>query len=141
MMSSTHRVVRHRLAVDLVGAHGPTPLVAELRYDAAEPYAVAMAFLRGPDEVVWLFARDLLLRGVGEPVGEGDVRVCPGLDEDGRALVVVGLSAPTGQALVEARARDVLDFLALTARAVWPGTERDHVASMDEAIAAILVGD
>lgn len=140
-MSPVRRVIRHRLVVELVGPHGPTPLVAELRYDPADPYAVRMVFLKGTDEVVWLFGRDLLLRGVSEPVGEGDVRVFPEVDAEGRAVVIIALSAPAGQALVESRARDVLDFLARTARVVWPGTEAEHQAGTDEAIAAILVGD
>ena len=140
-MTTLSPQIRHRLAAALVGPHGVTALEAELRYDAADPYAVAMAFQRGADEVVWVFGRDLLLRGLSEPVGDGDVKVFPALDGDGRALVVIALTAPSGQALVEVRTRAVLEFLAATARMVWPGTERDHLAGTDEAIAAILVGD
>ncbi len=142
-MSAAPHPIRHRLVVELVGPHGSAPLAAELRYDPADPYAVMMAFHHGPgaDEVVWLFGRDLLLRGVSEPVGNGDVKVFPGVDDEGRAVVAIALRAPGGQALVEGRARDVLEFLARTAQAVWPGTEQDHQAGTDEAIAAILVGD
>ena len=142
-MSSAPHPIRHRLVVELVGPDPSAPLAAELRYDPVDPYAVVMAFHHGPgaDEVVWLFGRDLLLRGMSEPVGDGDVKVLPSLDEEGRAVVAIALRAPTGQALVEARARDVLEFLARTVQAVWPGTERDHQAGTDEAIAAILVGD
>jgi hypothetical protein len=140
-MSTPSFQIRHRLAVDLIGPLGAAPLVAELRYDAGDPYAVAMAFHRDAQEVVWLFGRDLLLRGVSEPVGDGDVKVFPSVAPDGRALDVLELSAPAGQALVEARTRDVLEFLAATARVVWPGTEREHQVGTDEAIAAMLVGD
>jgi hypothetical protein len=69
------------------------------------------------------------------------VKVLPSVDAEGRALVVIALSAPNGQALVETRTRDVLEFLAASAQLVWPGTEREHQAGTDEAIAAILVGD
>jgi hypothetical protein len=140
-MSTPSHQIRHRLAVDVIGPRGAAPLVAELRYDASDPYAVSMTFHRGAEEVAWLFGRDLLLRGVSEPVGDGDVKVLPSVDADGRALVVIALTAPTGQALVETRTRDVLEFLAATAQLVWPGTEREHQAGTDEAIAAILVGD
>ena len=41
---------------------------------------------------------------------------------------------------MEARAHDVLEFLARTRLVVWPGTEGDHLR-LDEEIAAILVED
>ncbi len=140
-MSTAHPVIRHRVTLGLVGPDQPTPLAAELRYDPADPYAVAMAFLKDDVEVVWVFARGLLLRGVYEPVGVGDVQVFPSVDEDGRAVVALVLRAPTGAALVEGKTREFLDFLAQTTRAVWPGTEQDHHRVTDDAIAAILVGD
>jgi len=140
-MSTAYPVIAHRVALGLVGPDEPTPLVAELRYDPADPYAVSMAFLKDGVEVVWVFARGLLLRGVYEPVGVGDVQVFPSVDADGHAVVALVLRAPTGSALVEGKTRDFLDFLAQTTRAVWPGTERDHHRVTDDAIAAILVGD
>jgi hypothetical protein len=139
-MSAAPHVICSHVELALVGAHGAMPVDAELRYDPSDPYAVAIAFMIHGNEVVWVFGRDLLLHGVTEPVGDGDVQVLPSIDADGRAQVLVALTAPTGQALVEARARDVLDFLRLTTKAVWPGTEGDRL-SADAAIAAILVGD
>jgi hypothetical protein len=130
-------VITRPVIVEMVGPDGPLQAEAELRYDPADPYAVTVAFLQGRGEVVWLFGRDLLIRGVSEPVGEGDVRVFPSLDADGHAVIALVLRAPTGQALVTARAEDVLGFLACTTRAVWPGTEGDHL-SADDTIAAIL---
>lgn len=140
-MTAAHHTISHRLVLELVGPHGAVPLDAELRYDRSDPYAVTTAFLVGGSEVVWEFGRDLLLQGVSEPAGDGDVQVFPSLDADGRAVVHIVLRSPEGQALVEARARDVLDFLAATAKVVWPGTERDHHISTDDVIAALLVGD
>jgi hypothetical protein len=140
-MSTAHPVIRHRVVLGLFGPDEPTPLVAELRYDATDPYAVSVAFLKSGVEVVWVFARDLLLRGVSEPVGDGDVRIFPAVDDEGHAVVALTLRAPTGTALVKGRTRDFLEFLAHTTRAVWPGTERDHLVSTDAGIAAILVGD
>ena len=139
-MSAAPHVISSRVDVGLVGPHGAAPVEAELRYDPADPYAVAIAFMVRGREVVWVFGRDLLMHGICEPVGDGDVQVLPSIDADGRAQVLVSLTAPSGQALVEARARDIHDFLRLTAQAVWPGTEGDRL-SADAAIAAILVGD
>jgi sporulation and cell division protein SsgA len=140
-MNAAHHVIRHRLVLELVGHEHPTPLDAELRYDPADPFAVAMAFLKDGHEVVWVFARDLLLRGITQPAGVGDVHVFPSLDADGRAVVAIGLRGPTGEALLEGRTRDFLSFLGQTTRAVWPGTERDSGLSLDSAIAEFLVGD
>lgn len=139
-MNAVPNAVVHRLVVELSGPQGSTEAGAELRYDPSDPYAVQVVFLTDSGRVVWVFARDLLLRGISEPVGEGDVQVFPSVDPDGRGAVLLALRSPSGQALVRAQARDVVDFLARTTRLVWPGTESEHV-SADDAIASLLVGD
>jgi hypothetical protein len=55
-------------------------------------------------------------------------------------VVALELSSPSGRALVLARTRDVLDFLARTTLAVWPGTESEHLR-VEDTIASLLVGD
>ena len=137
-MNPAAPVLTHALTVELIGPEATLPVGAELRYSRSDPYAVQLAFNTGGRDVVWLFGRDLLMRGTHEPVGRGDVHVMPGLDPSGRAVVVLQLSSPNGAALVEARSVDVLTFLAHTTQEVWPGTEGDHV-SVEQAIAAILV--
>jgi hypothetical protein len=137
MSEGTH-VITSRLVMETEGPFGPVQIDAELRYDPSDPYAVAVAFHQGTSEVVWVFARDLLIRGLSEPVGEGDVRVFPSLDAEGHATVGLWLNAPTGQAVLKAAAQPVLGFVARTTQTVWPGTESDLV-SADEAIAALLV--
>jgi len=139
-MNTAPHAVRHQVVLDLLGPQGSNLTEAELRYDPVDPYAVSVAFAVAGRQVVWVFARDLLIRGVHEPVGEGDVQVFPSLDQEGHAVVLLALHAPAGEALVEARSRDVLDFLAHTTRSVWPGTE-SQLVSTDAAIAAILVND
>jgi hypothetical protein len=139
-MNTTPRPVNRPVVFEVIGPERPALVEAELRYDPADPYAVAVAFLSHGTEVLWVFGRDLLIRGVSEPTGDGDVQVFPSLDEDGRAEVGLTLRSPAGQTLMKVPARDVMDFLALTTRSVWPGTEGDHL-SADKAIAAILVGD
>lgn len=139
-MPAAPQVVVRNLVLELIGPDGPMPVEGELRYTAADPYAVTAAFSVAGREIVWRFGRDLLMRGVHRPAGEGDVHVSPSLDHDGHAVVALELSSPSGRALVLARAGEVLDFLARTTLAVWPGTESEHL-SVDDTIAALLVGD
>jgi Streptomyces sporulation and cell division protein, SsgA len=138
-MNSVPQVVTHEVVLEVAGPDGSTPVEAELRYDSKDPYAVTVAFRQPGAEVVWVFGRDLLMRGLSEAAGHGDVQVFPSLDEDGRAEVGIFLRSPSGQALAKAPLGDVLDFLARSTRVVWPGTESSYV-SADEAIAEILVG-
>jgi hypothetical protein len=131
-------MIRQRLTLEVVGPQGPVPAEAELRYNPVDPYAVTVAIPQGETEVVWVFGRDLLLKGVSAPVGDGDVRVFPSLDDAGHAVVGLMLRSPAGQALAKLPMRAVLDFLARSTHAVWPGTESDLI-NADDAIHAILV--
>jgi hypothetical protein len=88
-------------------------------------------------EVSWTFGRDLLLSGLYEPAGDGDVHVWPCLDADGRAVVVDELCTPDGEALVQARSGDLTTFVERMVQAVQPGRESQHV-DVDAAIFAIL---
>jgi hypothetical protein len=139
-MEATPRSISRHVILELFSSAGSALVEAELRYDADDPYAVAVAFQLDGSELVWVFGRDLMLRGVAEPAGDGDVQIFPSLDDDGRLVVVLQLSSPSGLALVEAKARDVIDFLASTRAAVWPGTESNYLR-LDDAIQALLVDD
>ncbi|QNN51596.1 SsgA family sporulation/cell division regulator [Nocardioides mesophilus] len=139
-MNTAPHVVVQPLALELLGSQPPAVAEAELRYDRDDPYAVTLVFLEAGNDVVWLFGRDLLLQGVSEPAGEGDVHVFPSVDAEGRAVIMLSLSSPDGQALMKAPAADVLDFLARATHEVWPGTEH-HLVSTDAVIAALLVDD
>lgn len=139
-MEANPRSISRHVILELFSSAGSALVEAELRYDADDPYAVAVAFQLDGSELVWVFGRDLMLRGVAEPAGDGDVQIFPSLDDDGRLVVVLQLSSPSGLALVEAKARDVIDFLASTRVAVWPGTESNYLR-LDDAIAALLVDD
>lgn len=139
-LSHAPQEISNHLVLEMVGPVGPTPIEAELRYSPTDPYAVAVVFHQGGTEVEWFFGRDLLMRGVSEPAGAGDVQVFPTLDAEGRALVGLMLHAPGGRALIHAPSKDVLEFLARTTLVVWPGTESDYI-SADDTIAALLVGD
>ena len=54
------------------------PLTGSLFYSRQDPYAVRIAFHVGLEEPVeWIFARDLLSRGIKGRQGIGDVQVRP----------------------------------------------------------------
>jgi hypothetical protein len=102
-------------------------LAAELGYSPADPFAVTATFRTTGGDVVWTFARELLSRGLTVPAGEGDVHVWPCLDASGRAVVIVELSSPDGELLVQAPTQDIYDFVNRTLAVVPEGGESDYV--------------
>lgn len=123
--------------IDLEGVS--TPVEAEFSYDAGDPFAVSIFFNVEPAAVRWTFARDLLIEGFYEPTGEGDIHVWPCLSADGRAVVIVELDSPSGEALAQINARDMAAFIAHMLTLVPLGTESDHLdfdAELSEILAA-----
>ena len=108
-----------------------------LGYHTPDPYAVSMTFLAAEEPLTWTFARDLLLKGVQEPTGDGDVHVSPAINRDGRAAVLITLSSPDGHLLLEARTDQVVEFLDRTLALVPRGTESPNL-DIDDMIAQIL---
>ena len=136
--NTTPATVTQPMKLELVDATGgSTPIEAELRYDRTDPYAVTTVFMTGPSQVHWTFGRDLLVRGLYEPSGDGDVHVWPCLDADGHAVVIIELCSPDGEALVQAKTGELAAFVARTSQAVQPGSESEHI-DIDAAISAIL---
>ncbi|MFJ1755507.1 SsgA family sporulation/cell division regulator [Kitasatospora sp. NPDC088134] len=116
------------VAVPATLPESPFPQVviaAELRFDPALPYGVALAFppQNAGGEIVWWFGRDLLDAGCRAPAGEGDVRVEPG--RHGRVLVTLGNRRD--RAVVSLPSGTVADFLAGAYRAVPVGSESEHL--------------
>ena len=107
------------------------PLVASLSYSTEDPYATRIAFHVGLDEPVeWIFARELLAKGVEERTGLGDVQVWPASESaDGVPGQVLNLelSSPFGQAHFEAPVQEVSDFLVRTYEFVPEGEETSRV--------------
>ncbi len=116
---------------------GVTPLEAELHYDPRDPYAVTTVFMTGANQVRWTFGRDLLIGGLYEPTGDGDVHVWPCLDSSGRAVVIIELCSPDGEALVQARTNDLASFVERMTQAVEIGAESEQM-DLDQTIHAIL---
>jgi hypothetical protein len=134
-MTQHPMTVSAELALTLVVPGQPrVPLVASLSYSADDPYAVRVAFHVGLDEPVeWIFARELLEHGTERREGLGDVKVWPG---DGGQILSVELSSPFGQALFEAPADAVRQFLGRTYQVVPVGTEDRHV-NIDAELASL----
>lgn len=137
-MNTASTSVTQPVRLELIDATGAsTPIEAELHYDPRDPYAVTTVFMTGPSQVSWTFGRDLLLDGLYEPSGDGDVHVWPCLDADGHAVVIIELCSPEGEALVQARTGDLRTFVDRMRSAVNPGSESLHI-DVDATIAAIL---
>jgi hypothetical protein len=112
------------------------PLPVSLRYSASDPYAVRAVFSGDGMEVEWVFARDLLRTGLGSPVGDGDVHVWPSWGT-GRELLMISLTSPDGQAVLEATSEDVRVFLDRTSQVVPDGEESAHL-DLDAALSRLL---
>ncbi|MFF7197306.1 SsgA family sporulation/cell division regulator [Streptomyces sp. NPDC008079] len=62
-----------------------------MAYDPQDCLAVRMTFgLGGPETATWIFAWDLLARGLTGAVGLGDVRVTPSAGTGSRLLIRLG---------------------------------------------------
>jgi hypothetical protein len=112
------------------------PLPVSLRYSAVDPYAVRAVFSGDGMEVEWVFARDLLRTGLVCPTGDGDVHVWPSWGT-GRELLMISLTSPDGQAVLEAAADDVRRFLDRTAAVVPDGEESSHL-NLDSELQRLL---
>jgi hypothetical protein len=139
-MTQTAQVVRQTVPLELVDAEGGAAVLeADFRYDPADPFAVTAVFKTTGGGVSWTFGRELLVQGAYEPTGDGDVHVWPCLAADGAAVVIVELSSPEGEVLVQASSRDVASFVGAMLRSVPLGAEGSVVdieAELDGIFAA-----
>ncbi|MEU6067289.1 MULTISPECIES: SsgA family sporulation/cell division regulator [Streptomyces] len=131
-------VVERELELRLVlSPERSIPVPARLTYRTADPYAVHITFhINSEHPVYWTFARELLVEGVFRACGQGDVRVWP-TKLEGRGVVLVALSSPDGDALLEAPAAQVSAWLERTLRVVPPGTEGGQLG-IDDALDQLL---
>jgi hypothetical protein len=112
-------------------------LDAEFGYRTDDPYAVTVVFRSDAQEVRWTFGRDLLVQGIHEPVGLGDVHLWPCLSEAGSAVVVLELSSPDGTVMVQAPTREVSLFVQRMLEAVPIGAE-GALIDVEGALAELL---
>ncbi|MFE0336250.1 SsgA family sporulation/cell division regulator, partial [Streptomyces sp. NPDC058955] len=103
MRNTEHTTVERELELKLVlSPERSVPVPARLAYRSDDPYAVHMTFHIGSEHPVnWTFARELLVEGVFRACGHGDVRIWP-TKVDGRSVILMALSSPDGDALLEA---------------------------------------
>ena len=131
--------VQRRIHLDLIDGMGRSiDLTAGFHYDAADPFAVTLTFYTDGPEVTWSFARDLLVEGLTQPSGAGDVHVWPSEAANGRALTVIELQSPGGQALLQAPAAAIAAFVDASLEIVASGEESSQLdldALVDELLA------
>jgi Streptomyces sporulation and cell division protein, SsgA len=118
--------------VDLAGT--ARQLVAELAYDAEDPFAITMTFRTKAGDVPWVFHRELLLGGLTNPVGEGDVHIWPSIDLDGRAVAVIELQSNNGSFVARASTQEIYQFVSGTLSLVPLGAERIDVDALIDSL-------
>ena len=114
----------------------PQALEVDLTYNPADPFAMTVIF-RTATPVLWTFGRDLLFEGRYGPVGEGDVRVWPEVDESGTSVVVVELTGHEGSVMVQVESRDLDLFVNDMLASVPRGQEQEQL-NLDGELSAIL---
>jgi hypothetical protein len=123
------------VTLDCVDLAGTTrQLGASFAYDAEDPFAITMTFHTRAGDVPWVFHRELLLGGLTNPVGEGDVHIWPSIDINGRAVVVIELNSNSGSFVAHAQTAEVYSFLMATMSVVPLGAEVIDVEAMIDSL-------
>lgn len=133
-MTASHNVIATELTL-AAGSAQELAIAGMLSFDPADPFAVSLRMSYGEQQVEWTFGRDLLANGLYEPTGDGDVHVWPCLSPQGAAVVIIELSSPNGEILLQAPSRTVTLFLDEVQEASPAGTE---AMDIDGLIAQIL---
>ena len=97
-----------------------------LCYKSTDPYAVHMAIRAHDDTMEWVFARTLLIGGLAEPTGMGDVEISP-CSRDGVDIVQMTLQVGEAYAVLETPIMAIAEFLQRTCQAVPLGREHQHL--------------
>lgn len=115
----------------------PMAFMATFGYHELDPYAVGITLHVPAGDAPWVLARCLLRDGTTAPSGDGDIRLAPGIDEDGHAVVRMVFDSPEGRLRVAARTADVMSFLVSTWLLVPPGSEAAQL-DLDSMVATLL---
>ena len=130
-------IVSENVQLEFVDDEGRRAAVdADMVYDQRDPFAMSMVFQTLPP-VTWTFSRELLMTGMYEPVGDGDVHVWPCLSGTGEAVVIFEFSSPDGEVLVQASLRECTRFVARMLDSVPHGQEAQYL-DIDAAITELL---
>ena len=134
----TAQAITEQMRLEFVDTEGlSTPLDAEFEYDPADPFAVSILFSDEPTPVRWTFARELLIEGFYEPTGDGDVHVWPCLSPEGSAVVILELSSPSGEVLVQVQSKMLSAFIDKMVATVPQGAE-ETLVDLDAEIAKLF---
>ncbi|MEV5315765.1 SsgA family sporulation/cell division regulator [Streptomyces sp. NPDC052610] len=138
MNSFVHRTLVMQLQA---GTSDRFPVLAHLRYDAEDPFAVTMVFSHdGRVLARWRLDREMLAEGLCRPVGVGDVRMRPASTDRWEELRLDFFGDPRADgghhhATVFAWAPAVAAFLRDSHAVVAPGRERIRV---DDFLAEVI---
>ncbi|MCT9082902.1 SsgA family sporulation/cell division regulator [Streptomyces fulvoviolaceus] len=115
------------------------PVMLDLSYDTADPYAVSLTFHMCTDATVrWVVGRDLLLDGLESPVGVGDIQVWPSQRPwVGKVHIALCPCPKQETVVVTVSARALEAFLGRTLAMVPAGTEECHL-DVDAAVHQLL---
>ena len=104
----------------LVSEFSIPPVQAELHYRLSDPFAIQLRMALGAfDAVSWTFSRELLIAGLSQPSGLGDVRIYPG--GDGVLIELRATAQPP--AVLLADRPDIEEFLRRSLAVVPIGSE------------------
>ena len=122
-------VIESRVAVERFDESGSlVQSDALFSYDPSDPFAVTLTLKAFPRDVRWTFARDLLVDGLFEPAGEGDVVVFPCVDpETGSAVTVLGLRSPDGEFMSQVPQQELQSFVRAMLDSVPSGAESELI--------------
>lgn len=112
-----------------------------LRYEPTDPYAVHLLFppdCYSDEPIPWKFGRDLLVGGLDEPAGIGDVRVWPYAVSRGE-FVALAMTTADGNMLFEVPRSVLVRFLRRT-YAVVPRGRESELLDVDACISVLLAG-
>ena len=132
------RALSQEMALQCVDARGRgVEILASFGYDPADPFAVWITFPSAQGDIRWAMSREILLKGLTDPAGSGDLEVWPSIDHEGRAVVVLEFRSPAGRLVAQAHTHEVYRFLTRTLAAVPLGTESDRM-DVDALLAGLL---
>jgi hypothetical protein len=135
MIDSRNGLIYRSVRLQILASNGEEfDIPTNLKYDAQDPYAVSAEFSASNGRIVWTFGRDLLIEGLLEPIGDGDVHVWPSTNHGAGPVLMIELSSPDGEALLQAHQGDVFSFVVSMKELVPQGTESEFL-DIDAAIA------
>ena len=100
MRSGVHpwRVVTTTIAtvISLMLSGRQDSLLATMEFDTSDPFAVSLTFHGNESSIEWVFARSLVIDGLQNTAGSGDVQIW--LEDAGMAII--RLESPSGTAVL-----------------------------------------